>query len=200
MRSKMDNESKRSFSLPDADPSDLRGRQSVRATFKLSENAISTLSLVAAHLGIKQKSLFDHLIDDDRSLSHIAQEMRVEEFKEIYRIQKTFVLSRKALSSLEHACEAYNAPRDMLVEYSIQRLMPLIARERGKHEKRKEILDLLREQVAVSIQIMEKALDELGDEDPVCAHIEKMIGSVKLACRQVEAFVERGSGIEDFDI
>lgn len=53
--------------------SDLRGRQSVRATFKLSEKAIDALSIVAIHLGIKQKSLFDQLINDTSSLSLIAK-------------------------------------------------------------------------------------------------------------------------------
>jgi len=42
---------------------DLRGRQSVRTTFKLSERSIDALSILAGQLGIKQKSLFDHLID-----------------------------------------------------------------------------------------------------------------------------------------
>jgi endonuclease/exonuclease/phosphatase family metal-dependent hydrolase len=52
----------REIDLPLPSSSDLRGRQSVRATFKLSVRAIDALSIVAAHLGIKQKSLFDHLI------------------------------------------------------------------------------------------------------------------------------------------
>ena len=51
--------------IPLPSPEDLRGRQSVRATFKLSSRAIDALSIVAAHLGIKQKSLFDHLIEDE---------------------------------------------------------------------------------------------------------------------------------------
>jgi len=47
--------------LPRPTPEGLRGRQSVRATFKLSAKAIEAMSIVAVHLGIKQKSLFDHL-------------------------------------------------------------------------------------------------------------------------------------------
>ena len=64
------------ITLPRASSSDLRGKQSVRATFKLSERAIDALSIVAIHLGIKQKSLFDHLIDDTRSLKVIARDAR----------------------------------------------------------------------------------------------------------------------------
>jgi hypothetical protein len=60
----MERKSDRSFlddiELPQPDAENLRGRQSVRATFKLSARAIEALSIVAVHLGIKQKSLFDH--------------------------------------------------------------------------------------------------------------------------------------------
>ncbi|MEK6194066.1 MAG: hypothetical protein N2F24_07555, partial [Deltaproteobacteria bacterium] len=56
------------LSLPQARTSDLRGRQSVRATFKLTEACIGAISIVAAHLGIKQKSLFDHLVEDISTL------------------------------------------------------------------------------------------------------------------------------------
>ena len=62
------------ITLPHPSSADLRGKQSVRATFKLTEKAIEALSIVAVHLGIKQKSLFDHLLEDTRSLSAIAKE------------------------------------------------------------------------------------------------------------------------------
>jgi hypothetical protein len=40
---------------------DLSGRQSVHATFRLSESCINAISILSAQLGIKQKSVFDHL-------------------------------------------------------------------------------------------------------------------------------------------
>ena len=71
---------------------DLRGKQSVRATFKLSQKAIDSIGLVAIHLGIKQKSLFDHIIEDMTALSDLAKTIRIRQFKKIPRKQKTFVL------------------------------------------------------------------------------------------------------------
>ena len=35
-----------------------------RTTFRLSERTINVVSIVASHLGIRQKSLFDHLMED----------------------------------------------------------------------------------------------------------------------------------------
>ena len=116
----------RGFSLPEASTADLRGRQSVRATFKLTEKAIDALSIVSIHLGIKQKSLFDHLIEDAESLDAIASELESLDFRRLNRVQKTYVLSRKTLYSLDRAARDFDAPRDALVEYSIQRLLPVI--------------------------------------------------------------------------
>ena len=54
---------------------DLRGRQSVRTTFKLTPRSIDALSLLAGQLGIKQKSIFDHLVDDTRALQALARDL-----------------------------------------------------------------------------------------------------------------------------
>ena len=118
--------------LPQPSSQDLRGRQSVRATFKLSARAIEAMSIVSVHLGIKQKSLFDHLIEDAQSLSQIAREIESEKFRTLSRIQKTFVISRRTLASLDEISKQFRAPRDALVEYSIQRLLPVIDEEREK--------------------------------------------------------------------
>ena len=48
------------ISVPRPTTLELRGRQSVRATFRLSEACIDAISILSAQLGIKQKSIFDH--------------------------------------------------------------------------------------------------------------------------------------------
>ena len=96
-----DNEWSVNLSLPQARTSELRGRQSVRATFKLTEACIGAISIVAAHLGIKQKSLFDHLVEDINTLNSIAGELRNVSLKNFSRVQKTYVISRKSLYSLD---------------------------------------------------------------------------------------------------
>ena len=42
----------------------LKGKQSIRATFKLPPDIIRLLSIAASQLGIKQKTLFDQLVED----------------------------------------------------------------------------------------------------------------------------------------
>ena len=184
--------------FPRTSSADLRGRQSVRATFKLSERAIEALSIVAVHLGIKQKSLFDHLIEDVPSLKLIAREMESERFSALSRIQKTFVISRKTLSCLDETSKRFNAPRDALVEYSIQRLMPVITRERKRHRKRKEILGDMTELLENGHKLLQKSRSLLGEEDPVSVKFESAMRSLVSAQGYVKDFVERGEIIEEF--
>ncbi len=184
--------------LPRPTPEDLRGRQSVRATFKLSAKAIEAMSIVAVHLGIKQKSLFDHLIEDAQSLKLIAREVESDRFNRIGRIQKTFVISRKTLYSLDEISKRFNAPRDALVEYSIQRLLPVITREREKHRRRKEILRDMIENMENGLKILKKSKSILGQDDPVFLRWESAMKSLVNTQNDIEEFIEKGKIIEDF--
>jgi len=188
----------RDISLPLPSSSDLRGRQSVRATFKLTEEAINTVSIVATHLGIKQKSLFDHLIEDARSLDLIASKVQTETFVQLNRIQKTYVLSRKTMTCLGEASRKFNAPRDALVEYSIQRLLPIIIEEREKHKKRKKVLDEITEYLRLGEKIFKESNMLLDEEDPVLDKFETAVAACRNAHRDIRAFVEKGKIIEDF--
>ncbi|MCF8052376.1 MAG: hypothetical protein K9L59_14125 [Desulfobacterales bacterium] len=187
---------------PDVPPltssTDLRGRQSVRATFKLTERAIDALAVCAVHLGIKQKSLFDHLIDDMQALQAIAHELNQVQFGRLSRVQKTFVLSRKTLACLEEVSNQLNAPRDALVEYSIQRLLPVIEKERKRHRRRKAFLTNLEAFLAQGDQLLRKAQAELGKEDPVVSRFESVMTAGRNAFDAGSVFVEKGDVIEDF--
>ena len=184
--------------LPLFTGSDLRGRQSVRATFKLSGKSIDTISVVATHLGIKQKSLFDHLIDDMRALDLIAQDLEHETFQNLDRVQKTYVLSRKTLSSLEEAAKKHDAPRDALVEYSIQRLLPLIEEERERHLRRKQVLSKIAEHLGQGEEILKESRELLGEDDPVNVKFETAIKAMRNAHSSMTSFVDIGEMIEEF--
>ncbi len=185
-------------SLPLPSSSDLRGKQSVRATFKLTGKAIDAISVVAAHLGIKQKSLFDHLIDDTRSLNLIAHKINSDRFKILNRIQKTYVISRKTLCCLEEVSKDFNAPRDALVEYSIERLLPVIAEEREKHRIRKEILNVITDYLKQGEKILERSKKLLGEDDPVYDKFSTSVAALHNAHHSIESFIEKGEIIERF--
>ncbi len=198
MKRKQKSEFADKLSLPQPSSSDLRGRQSVRATFRLTAQAINALSIISVHLGIKQKSLFDHLIEDAKALNQIARELQALESDLPERIQKTFVLSRRTLSCLERVSKGSDTSRDALVEYSLHRLLPLIEQEREKHEKRKDVLNILTGYVNAGRKILERAGGILGEEDPVYERMVEGMNALSNAHDFVDAFVEKGKIIEDF--
>jgi hypothetical protein len=195
-----DKEQRKGISMPRTFASDLRGRQSVRATFKLTEGCIDAISIVAAHLGIKQKSLFDHLVEDTSSLSSIAREIQHVKLAKQARIQKTFVISRRSLSSLERISKNYDAPRDALVEYFVKRLLPIIANEREKHNKRKKMLGEIENHFKDGKKLLKKMRDSLGVDDPIYQKLEPVMMVYEKAYNNIDFFIEKGKSIEDFHL
>ncbi|MBT8361977.1 MAG: hypothetical protein HKP41_06145 [Desulfobacterales bacterium] len=184
--------------VSEAYSADLRGRQSVRTTFKLSPRYIDALSLLAGQLGIKQKSLFDHLIDDTQSLRAIAEELQVRGTLRENRIAKTFVISRRSLESLEQVSKRFETPRDALVEFSIERILPLINEEKRKHENRKILSDSLEKFMHQGRELLQEADQLLDREDPVFEKILNMVGAVKSGCDEIDEVIEKGKRLEEF--
>lgn len=195
------NEEKQSYmkiSISDPSTTALRGRQSVRATFRLSESCIDAISILSAQLGIKQKSVFDHLMEDDQVLKDMASELENSEFDRHKRIQKTYVVSRRSLSFLDTISSEYDAPRDALVEYSVRRLLPIIANERKKHEKRKVILGEISDHFKKGRKLLSKAEEMLGTDDPIISKLVSAMSVYKNALDEITGFIEKGKILEKF--
>lgn len=194
-----DNDEEKQDQLTFITSSGLRGRQSVRATFKLSVGCIEAISIVAAQLGIKQKSLFDHLAQDSDTLNAIAREVQNARVRSGNRVQKTYVISRRSLSLLDEISRAFNAPRDALVEFSVRRLLPVIDDEQKKYEMRKAAYTNIRKHLDKGLLLLERMIDQLGEEDPVVARMAAAMDAYTSAVKAIESFLERTQGIEGFD-
>ena len=177
---------------------DLRGRQSVRATFRLSEACIDAISILSAQLGIKQKSVFDHVLEDAQVLRIVARELEDTQFDRHGRIQKTFVVSRRSLSFLDMISSKHNAPRDALVEYSVRRLLPIIANERKKHEKRKELLGEISNHFNDGETLLSEAEELLGGDDLIVNKLQIAMSVYQNVLDDITNFIERGKIIERF--
>lgn len=186
------------FDLPYADAAELKANQSVRATFRLSENTILAMNIVSTQLGVKQKSLFDHLIADTEALEAIARELKKNKQLGYRRVQKTFVISRKTLATLQRIAQAHKASRDALVEFSIKRLKPVIEQEKDKQDVRKRIAQKVRANLEIQKQLLLEASEKLGEEDPVCGHLANAVERLKSAYRSIHTFVQKGEKIAEF--
>ena len=93
----------------------------------------------------------------------------------------------------------YNAPRDALVEHSIRRLLPLIAKERKKHEKRKELLTEISVHFSKGETLISKAKERLGTDDPIVSKLNTAMSVYKNAFEDIASFIDRGKIIEEFE-
>jgi uncharacterized membrane protein YccC len=175
----------------------LRGKQSVRVTFKLTPETIDLLSVMASQLGIKQKTLFDQLIDQ-HNISQLSRTQEQEDQRVQPRRQKTFVLSQETVETLNLLAERYQAPRNLLVERSIRRLLPILAAEQEKHEKRKMLLGRITQEVARTRHLLKQAIQLLGADDPICREISEASQCWHKAYANTLAIIERGKGMENF--
>lgn len=176
----------------------LRGRQSVRATFKLPAQVIALLSLVANQLGLKQKSLFDQLVEDRETLALVARGAGSYQTIQAQRQQKTYVLSRNSLVALEHVAKVYGIPRDLLVEISIQRLLPVMSSEQDKQEKRKQILNEVHDYCRQGRMLLATMEQMLGAEDQVTRQFAEALTYLQQGSMHLQNQVDSGRNIEGY--
>ncbi len=176
----------------------LRGRQSVRATFRLPVRIIGLLSLAASQLGLKQKSLFDQLVEKQEILEQVAAGAKGYAQHGEQRQQKTYVLSRNSLVALDYVAKTYNIPRDLLVEISISRLLPVICSEQEKQKQRKEVLSEMEELFRQGLELLNRTEQALSGEDPTTRQLSQLLGHFERNIEQLQEVVVRGKGIEDY--
>ncbi len=192
---------KKKTSLLLKNASGLTARQSVRVTFRLSSEFIEALRILSAQLGIKQKSLFDHLLEDVDALQAVArakQPVKAEDRKA--RVQKTFVVSKKSLLSLAFVSRELATPRDDLVELAIQRLLPVLLTERQQQKKREEAFLEITAHFEQSLGLLKNIKTTVGAEDPLFKNLAAAIESYRNAYDNMRRVVEKGKKITDLSL
>jgi hypothetical protein len=177
---------------------DLKGKQSVRATFRLPPQIIELLSVIAGQLGIKQKSLFDQLVENGALLEQVAREALNYPEKDEGRHQKTFVISRSTLINLNKIARDNRIPRDILVEAYIKQLLPVIETELGKHRKRKMLLKEMKEHLRGGKKLLKKTGSMLGIDDPLYEMIANQITIADKNITTIENMIRKGMPMEDW--
>ena len=177
---------------------DLLGKKSVRATFKLHPTAIELLSVLAAHLGIKQKSLFDYLMEDEDALRALAASLPSHPAAKQPRIKKTFVVSQRSLAALEAVTKNSPASRDDLIERSIQRLLPILEKERIRYKRRTDALTKIRDHFKQGKVLMDDVKEMVGEEDALYQSLVAAIAAYTKAVAEMEKRIAKGKRISKF--
>ena len=152
--------------------------------------------MVARQLGVKQKSLFDQLLDDRVTLTKLVRGSTDFEQNQKDRRQKTFVISRNSLASINQTAKRENISRDILVEISINRLLPVIANELERHIKRKEIVADMKEHLLQGENILKRAGTILGTNDRISKMLVKQLGLAGENLAKINVLMEQGSALE----
>jgi predicted transcriptional regulator len=194
----IDTKSNMDFSLLLTNTSDLMGKKSVRVTLKLSAEFIEAVTVLSAQLGIKQKSLLDHLMEDMDSLQAIASRMERSGRNQKDRIQKTFVISKKSLLSLETVSKKFSASRDDIVEYSIKRLFPILAMERQRQKKREEVLAKIAVHLIQTTELLDEVKQLVGKDDLLYTALKDVVASYEITFNTIDDFVVKGKRMTAF--
>ena len=181
-----------------ASAEDLISRQSVRATFRLSSESLNAIRIIVKQLGVKPKSLFDHLLENGDSIEKVAPGLQQGVDLPPDRVQKTFVISKKSLSFLDQAARRYNAPRDMLVESLVHRLLPLISEEKKKHQARKQFLQDVQSHFESGNSLLHEVGKVLGENDPLYNKMLAAMSHYYTALKDMDVLVEKGKVLDEF--
>jgi hypothetical protein len=147
------------------DPDELRAKQSVRTTFRLTEKTINLLKVAARQLGIKQKTVLDQLLENEKALNLLADDAITYSRNENKCRPKTLVLSQKALDLMEEISYRYDIPRDFLIELSVARLAPYINSLAETHAKRRTLMEELDQYSMHISDLLSKAGTVLQEDD-----------------------------------
>jgi hypothetical protein len=172
------------------DAEELKKRQSVRTTFKLSEKTINLLKISAKHLGIQQKTLLSQLLEDETVLDILAREAQVHNRIDDDCRPKTFVLSRKALNLIDVTLDQYDIARDLLVELSISRLVPYIKSLSEKHEQRRSILKEMDSYQQHLEGLSDKAKAVFEQDDPFRIKLERLTRAAQKSVWEIKKTVK----------
>ena len=171
----------------------LRGKQSVRATFRLTDQMIELLKVAANHLEVQQKSLIDELVQNRENLDRVIHQSRTASHQDQERRQKTLVLSRRSLALLEDVSEKYDLSRDHLVELCISRLIPFVDAEQQKHEQRRQLITEVNQLLESSKTLLQGADAALGADDRFRIKLENIVGHME---RNIEELRQHVKDIE----
>jgi hypothetical protein len=179
---------------------DLLGKKSVRATFKLDPTAIKLLSILASQLGIKQKSLFDYLMEDEDAMHAIAASLPPDAGEKKQRIKKTFVVSQRSLAVLDAVTRHAHASRDALIERAIQRLLPVLEKERIRQRKRASALAKIADHFEQGHALGNEVKKMVGKEDTLYQSFVTVIAAYRKAVAEMEKLVDKGRRLSEFSI
>lgn len=177
----------------------LKGKQSVRTRFKLTDACIQAINIVSTQLGLKHRSLFDYLVEDTDALKTIANDIVKNDDNSAEKCLKSYIISRETLKLIDDMCEDLSISRDTLIENSVRRLLPIIEKEIENHRKRKDMLEMVKNHFKDGNTVLRKIKDRVGVDDPIYRAFKTAVAAGRQVNSQIGGIISKGKVLEGFD-
>jgi len=148
----------------------LSEKQSVRTTFKISENCINAIDWLLKTNNLKPKELFD-IICSNNDLVNLAAESAEKDNKNnsVKHTRKTFVISKRVLSLLNKKSKDDKGKliiqRDLIVEKLVLLFKALLEKHTEEEKKKEEKAQSIISDFWTKAEEIEKQLKNLLDDD-----------------------------------
>ena len=104
------------------------------------------------------------------------------------------------MTTLDRISKEYNMPRDDLVEYSIQRLFPILLEERKKQVKRESAFLKISDYFKQGSKLLDEIKHLLGKQDPIYKSVDSILSLYGDAHHNIENFIEKGKRISELSV
>ena len=162
--------SKNSKNLNRVSKTSLSEKQSVRTTFKISENCINAIDWLLKTNNLKPKELFD-IICSNNDLVNLAAEAAKKDEKNnsVKHTRKTFVISKRALRLLTKKSKDDKGKaiisRDLIVEKLVLLFKALLEKHTEEEKKKEEKAQSIISDFWTKAEEIENQLKNLLDDD-----------------------------------
>ena len=147
----------------------LSEKQSVRTTFKLSENSKNVIERLIRTNNLKPKELFDLICSSDVFVDlAIEAAKKNDESASKKQTRKTFVISKQVLRLLNKHSKQYKLSRDLIVENLIL-LFKSLSEKHAEEEKQREekALTIISDFWGKAESVEKQLKDLLSDNNPI---------------------------------
>lgn len=185
-------------------------KQSVRTTFKLTQETIDYLKLRTQEDSITIKELLDSWCSDlfdffKAGLDSEETIKRLEKVKDLPRFRKTYVINRRTFKLLNSISKEYNISRDMLIEqlvFVIQKLIEWFNKRAEKSKKNYPKVIPIIEELSQKMSEVQKRLDKLilVDDDPIYQRLNLIHMAVDNLISAIDEETQGGPEVDPDDI
>jgi len=143
--------------------------ESVRTTFKLNENTHNIINWIIEEKNLKPKEVFDLIFDIEELVDLAIKTGQKNDKKNSTKTtRKTFVISQKALNSINKLSKEHQVSRDLIVEKLILNLKKFFEEfEKQEKQSYQNISARTNELLKLALKIEKEFDKELGKDNPI---------------------------------